>query len=85
MFRFFREDFLKSFLFIDDSVGVIQEYTIKRIIPIVIAESAMLNAGQKPTSIKSITKPYNTRSNKLPIAPPRTRPKAKTKNRLFDF
>src|SRR5690606_29560876 len=38
--------------------------------PIVIAESATLNAGKFGTFTKSTTRPAETRSRKLPIAPP---------------
>ena len=44
--------------------------------PIVTAESAILNVGQKPTLIKSVTWPYRRRSVRLPIVPPRTKPSA---------
>ncbi len=53
-----------------------------RIAPIVTAESATLNVGQRLTCTKSITAPRmnpgarNTRSIKLPIAPPKTNDRA---------
>ena len=42
----------------------------RRPMPVTIDESATLNMGHQPTSMKSTTEPRKTRSTRLPNAPP---------------
>src|SRR5262249_12298351 len=62
------------------------DHTTTSTAPIVMAESATLNVGQRPMSTKSITAPRrnpgerNTRSMRFPIAPPSKSESATTSN-----
>jgi hypothetical protein len=54
-------------------------------IPQVIAESAMLNIGHNPTSMKSVTFPINALSMKFPTAPPKSKAIATRSQTLMFF
>src|SRR6266566_951326 len=50
----------------------------RRTTPVLTAESATLNTGQKCTATKSVTVPNMTRSKRLPMVPPSTRPSTRS-------
>src|SRR5712671_3631859 len=67
-----------------DSVGLRNRYpAIKPTTPMLIAESATLNTGQKWTLTKSVTVPCTIRSYPLPSVPPRIRPRTASFQRLL--
>src|SRR6266699_1638105 len=49
-----------------------------RTTPVLTAESATVNTGQKCTATKSVTVPNMTRSKRLPMVPPSTRPSTRS-------